>query len=217
MQLLRGLLAQHQLIDHRAHDGMSQHAAKVQVTNEAHVGQEPLLLPAHLLVETLLIALELLLLLLSRDNRLRQRLVFLLGGVEHQTNQGLWPAALRLRGELGVLLLQDHNHVRVGLTIMRLIQRLAEHQLDHLAQFGCAGQVDLSHALGDRVQVFGSDLVQQRQHLSLQLLLLGLRLRRLPSVRGHLRPGGRLPTRWSLPLLAPGGLLPSGSHVRAKH
>mmetsp|Transcript_93288 Transcript_93288/g.213254 ORF Transcript_93288/g.213254 Transcript_93288/m.213254 type:complete len:253 (-) Transcript_93288:466-1224(-) len=182
-------LALHQLLEHLLHHLHGQHVPQVQVSDERHVGQQPVLLANHLGAEPVLVVLELDLLLLRGSHGPGQSLIFLLDSIQQDPLEILGLVPLVLSRKLGVLLVQRHDHPRVGGRVVPSLQGVLADEVSHLNHLVLGLDVNVGHLPHHFIQVLRGDLVQESSHVALELRLARqlLGLHTLPRVLRRLR------------------------------
>mmetsp|Transcript_17462 Transcript_17462/g.42013 ORF Transcript_17462/g.42013 Transcript_17462/m.42013 type:complete len:251 (-) Transcript_17462:544-1296(-) len=179
-----------------------------------HDGPQSLALALDLHLQASRVICEALQLLFGRYDSARQGLVFFLSGVQQDPGHSLSLFRLIRPGEIRVLVSKNSNHITVGGGVVGLIHSLTQNDLDHKCHLAGAFQLNLAHLPCNGIQVLRRNLVQQRPHLTLKLLLTALRSRDLVGGRGslrHLGRGSRAPSGLAT------GVSPDGQGCGAKH
>mmetsp|Transcript_40521 Transcript_40521/g.120138 ORF Transcript_40521/g.120138 Transcript_40521/m.120138 type:complete len:230 (-) Transcript_40521:1029-1718(-) len=182
--LRQALLDPNEVVHHLPDDLHGEQLPEEEVADELHVCKHLVLPPLHLKPQLFPAAARQL--FRCRLEAARQTLELVLDGVQEHTRECLGLFALVLRLEFRVARSQCEDHVRIGLAVVWLSQRLREDDPNDELQLIRLVQFNQRQALDDGLQVVRADLVQQTPHLSLNLILALGRLRGPVGVRPRL-------------------------------
>mmetsp|Transcript_77252 Transcript_77252/g.238474 ORF Transcript_77252/g.238474 Transcript_77252/m.238474 type:complete len:420 (-) Transcript_77252:382-1641(-) len=163
----RCVVAEGELLNHRADDASGEQLPQEEVPDELHVCQHSVLPP--LPPELELLGVVPLQVLVHRREGRRQGLKLVLAYVEEHGLEGQRLAPVRA-GELREGGPQRKDEVSVGLAVVRLGDRLLEDQGDDVLQLLGALDLHLANLLGNGRDALGADFVQQALNCAPQLL-----------------------------------------------